>query len=102
MKKNLPFIILILINILLLGITFFTDVYEFPDDKEINNIDYDAVDFFKLIFGFLSFVNLVYLFLNFIKSKMLNIKNLIIFLLFIICLVEVIRMMWLISGLVGE
>lgn len=102
MKKNLLFFVIIVINILLLGITFFANVYEFPGDREINNINYDVVDFFKLIFGFLSFLNLTYLFFNFIKSKMLNVKNLIIFLLFIICLVELIRMMWLSSGLIGE
>ena len=49
MKRNLLFLVIILINILLLGITFFADVYEFPDDKAVSNIDYDAVDLLKMI-----------------------------------------------------
>lgn len=102
MKKNLFFIILILINIILLGITFFANVYEFPDDKKINNIDYDAVDFLKIIFLILTSINFIYLFFNIIKLKILNLKNLIAFTLFIFCLIEFLRMMWFSSGLIGE
>ena len=102
MKRNLLFLVIILINILLLGITFFADVYEFPDDKAVSNIDYDAVDLLKMIFLLLSFINFIYFIFNIIKSKILNLKNLIILFLFIFCLIELLRMLWFSSGLIGE
>ena len=64
--KNIGFYLLLFIDLIILCFTFFVNVYEFPEDKEMNNINYDAVDILKVTFLFLcifSFVEVIRLFL---------------------------------------
>ena len=89
--KNIGFYLLLFIDLIILCFTFFVNVYEFPEDKEMNNINYDAVDILKVTFLFLFIINFLYLLFQ-SKNLIIFILNLIIILICIFSFVEVIRL----------
>ena len=88
--KNIGFYVLLLVDFIFLCFTFFVNVYEFPEDKEMNNINFEAVDILKVTFLLLFIINLIFLLFqnNLIKFK----PNFVIILICIFSFVELIRM----------